>query len=226
MAMTYPGSDKKYKVEVAKVGFHLAEDDFEIVIRDGYGRVKRRLKKYDCFYDKDGNFYFTLEDLRPGPYYAYFRGSYEDLDYDKQRRVFTDAQLLLEVDMPAHRRCRRRHVVRYTEVWTVSVDGIDYLADCDGRYIMTSDGKRIAFTSDVTKKVDNMGRVQMKMTGEEFLQKWEGKNPNDEIDTVPEMLEAARGIRDDETIHHHTEEQIDDYLDEEAATNDDIDEMF
>ena len=66
----------------------------------------------------------------------------------------------------------------------------------------------------------------MKMKGEEFLQKWEGKNPNGEIDTIPEMFDAAQGISDEETIHEHTEHQIEEELEEEAATNEDIDEMF
>lgn len=66
----------------------------------------------------------------------------------------------------------------------------------------------------------------MKMKGDEFLKKWEGRDPNGVVDTVPEMEDVLKGISDDETVHEHTDEQIDDKLEEEAATNDDIDEMF
>ena len=62
--------------------------------------------------------------------------------------------------------------------------------------------------------------------GDEFLKKWEGRDKNGEIDTIPEMFDAARGISDDETIHEHTDEQIEDKLEEDAATDADIDEMF
>lgn len=48
----------------------------------------------------------------------------------------------------------------------------------------------------------------MKMTGDEFLQFIEGTNPDGKIDTIPEMMAAAQGISDDETIQHEVQEQI------------------
>ena len=48
----------------------------------------------------------------------------------------------------------------------------------------------------------------MKMTGDEFLQFIEGTNPDGKIDTIPEMMSAAQGISDDETIQDDVQEQI------------------
>ena len=98
--------------------------------------------------------------------------------------------------------------MQYEQVWTVSIDGADYLADRDGNYVYTSDGKRIQFTNATSEYVENMGKVIMNMTGEEFLQKWEGRNPNGVIDTVPEMFDAARGISDETTIREEIEEEV------------------
>lgn len=233
----YPGMDVKFMVETFFDDFQLTEDDFEIKVMDPYGRT-RTLQKDDCFWDTDGRYYITLEKLLRGTYHAYFRGSYEDDDYDKQQAVVTDAQRLLTVPSPAlacgcekeyigKDNCRCRHRVRYTLVWTVSIDGDDYLCDCDGKYILTSDGKRICFKSDKAKQIEEMGKVRLDtLTGEQFKQLIEGRNPNNEIDTLPEMLDAAQGISDEETIHEHTEHQIEQELEEEAATNEDIDEMF
>lgn len=38
------------------------------------------------------------------------------------------------------------------------------------------------------------------MTGDEFKKYIEQRNPNGEIDTLPEVLKALKGLRDDETI--------------------------
>ena len=116
--------------------------------------------------------------------------------------------------------------MKYEQVWSVSIDGADYLADCDGRYVLTAEGYRIQFSNDVSEIVEDMGKVKMKMTGDEFLKKWEGRDPNGVVDTIPEMEDVMHGISDEETIHEHTEHQIEEELEEEAATNEDIDEMF
>jgi len=114
--------------------------------------------------------------------------------------------------------------VHYEQVWSVSVDGEDYLADCNGDYVYTSDGKRIQFTNNLSQIIENdMGKVKMKMTGDEFLQLIEGRNPDDTIDTLPEMLDAAR---DQQTIKGDVQEQIDENEQENEATDSDIDEIF
>ncbi len=207
--MIYPGTDLKFRITTTQPDFDLSRDDFEIKIKDRYGRVRYDLTKADCFWDDQGNWYFVMDDVKTGIYFAWFHGRYEDEDYDDQRRDFTDVQELCRVnyhDMPP--RCHHRHVVQYEQVWTVSIDGEDYLADCDGNYVLTSDGNRICFKSNKEQIIDDMGKVRMKMTGDEFLQFMEGRNPDGTIDTIPEMMDAARGISDDETIQHDVQEQI------------------
>lgn len=229
--------DVKYQVTTEWPDFQLTEDPFEIVVKDRFGRIVRNMKKDDLFWDSDGRYYFTLENVRRGIYYAYFKGDYEDDDYDKQRAVVTDYQKLLEVPScvrdchcensnftPSYKYC---HEVHYQMVFTVSIDGDDYLCGSDGKYILTSDGKRICFKSDKAQQIDDMGKVRLKtMTGDEFKQFIEGRNPDGDIDTVPEMMDAMQGISDQETIQQDVNEQIEDYMEEECATNEDIDEMF
>ena len=60
------------------------------------------------------------------------------------------------------------------------------------------------------------------MTGEEFLLLVEGKNPNNEIDTLPELMDAMQGISDDTTVV----EEIEEKQEENEAGDDDIDEIF
>ena len=226
--MIYPGTDLKFRITTTQPDFQFSEDSFEIRIVDQYGRLWRTVTKSDCFWDDQGNWYFTMDNPRRGVYTAAFLGRYEDEDYDDQRRDFADVQELCRVGYLGgprrHRKCR--HVVQYEQVWTVSVDGEDYLADCDGRYVLTADGKRICFRSDKSQQIDDMGKVIMDMTGDEFLQLIEGRNPNGEIDTVPEMLDAARGIRDDETIQHDVDERIIEEVESQQAGHEDIDEIF
>lgn len=225
--MIYPGTDLKFRITTTQPDFNLSENNFEIKVKDQYGRVRQTVRKSDCFWDDHGNWYFVMDDVKTGIYFAWFHGRYEDEDYDDQRRDFTDVQELCRVnyhDMSP--RCHHRHVVQYEQVRTVSIDGEDYLADCDGNYVLTSDGNRICFKSDKEQIIDDMGKVRMKMTGDEFLQFMEGRDRNGEINTIPELMDAAHGISDDETIQHDVQEQIDEVLDENIATHGDIDEIF
>ena len=232
----YPGMDLKFQVTTEWPDFQLTEDNFEIIVIDPYQR-RRRIPKEDLFWDSDGRFYFTVEHLLTGVYRAVFKGSYEDDDYDEQRASVTDSQELVRVPSVAldkcckknklKDRCRCCHKVHYKLVTTVSIDGDDYLCGSDGKYIFTSDGKRICFKSDKRKQIENMGKVILEtMTGEEFKQFIEGYNPDGHIDTVPEMMRAAQGISDDETIQHDVDERIDDSLQQNMGTHADIDEIF
>ena len=90
----YPGTDRKFMVTTTQEDFLLVDDDFEITVIDPYRR-QRRIAKQDCFFDSDGRYYFTLERTLRGTYYAWFKGWYEDDDYDEQTRQFTDASCLL-----------------------------------------------------------------------------------------------------------------------------------
>lgn len=226
--MIYPDTDLKFRITTTQPDFNLSEDNFEIKVEDQYGRVKYHLTKSDCFWDDQGNWYFVMDDVKTGIYFAWFHGRYEDEDYDDQRRDFTDVQELCRVNyhaMPP--RCRHRHVVQYEQVWTVSVDGEDYLADCDGNYVLTSDGNRICFKSNKSQEIDDMGKVRMKMTGDEFLQFMEGRNPDGEVNTIPEMMAAMDGISDEDgkTIKDEIQQEIDEEFDEntpERVTPEDL----
>ena len=225
----YPGGDLKFQLWTEIEDFFLTEDDFKVIVRDHLGRIVARITKNDCFYDADGRFYFTLERVQEGRYEALFEGEYEDDDFDKQKRTVTDRQFLCAVGRyrrPRMEFSQRCHEVHYRMVWAVSIDGADYLADCDGRYIYTSDGKRIQFSNNVSEQIEDMGKIKMKMTGEEFLQKWEGRSKDGTINTVPELFDSMEGIHDDETVQQDVNEQIDEYMNEEAAEDSDIDEMF
>ena len=239
--MIYAGSDLKFRITSKKDDLKLSECDFRIVIKNRWGQAKFSIMKDDCFFDSDGNFYFTVEGIRQGMFFAYFSGGYEDEDYDKQYRAITDVQYLITIvsenynnskmcpcvlPVYEHPHDHSKHCVEYEQVWTVSVDGGDYLADCDGNYIYTSDGKRIQFTNNASQKNEDMAKVKIQMTGDEFKQLVEGVNPNGEIDTIPEMKRALEGISDDETVKDDVDEQIDESLQQNMATQADIDEIF
>lgn len=233
----YPGMDLKIQVTTEFLDFHITDDDFEITIKNRWGQIKQTIKRDDCFWDADGRFYFTMENVKRGTYYAYFKGTYEDDDYDKQKATVTDYQPLVQVpDCGCNKSqtsnlqpqtCGCSHKVHYQIVWTVSIDGDDYLAGSDGKYILTSDGCRIAFKNPKRKQIENMGKVYLDtMTGEEFKQFIEGRNPDQRIDTVPEMMDALHGISDDETVQQDVNEQIEEGLEQNKGTEADIDEIF
>ena len=222
-----PGTDLKFRVTTTKEDFSLARDEFNIVIKNRYGRVTHRITKNDCFYDSEARWYFTVPNIAEGGHYAVFVGAYEDDDYDEQKRMWSDRQPLF-VGREGCMMTRRRAMhpqgcpVHYEQVWVVSIDGADYLADCNGEYIYTSDGKRIQFSNSLSNEIEDDMKIKMKMTGEEFLRQWEGRSENGKMDTVPELYDAMRGINDTKTV----KEEIDDQVTEDQATHSDIDELF
>lgn len=230
--MIYPGTDLKFRVTTEIPDFHLSEDAFSIVVKDKYFRTVAAITKNDCFYDDQGNWYFTLSKVRSGWYYAYFTAQREDEDFDDQLAQYKDSQLLCVVGYCKRHAplipdcCRCRHKVHYEQVWSVSIDGADYLADCDGKYVYTSDGKRIQFTNATSDYVEDMGKIKMQMTGDEFLQFMEGRDKNGKINTIPEMFDAAQGISDDETIPQKIQQEIDENEQENEASDEDIDQIF
>ena len=135
--MIYPGTDLKFRITTEIPDFQLSEDGFEIVVRDKYRRTVARIGKDGCLCDDQGNWYFTLEKVRSGWYYAFFTAQRGDEDYDDQRARYNDSQPLCVVGYchchaPRLHDCDRgRHKVHYEQVWTASVDG----ADCDDKTI-------------------------------------------------------------------------------------------
>ena len=222
-----PGTDLKFRVTTTKEDFNLARDDFNIVIKNQYGRVTHRILKGDCFYDSEARWYFTVPNIKEGEHFAVFVGCYEDDDFDRQKRIWTDRQKLFvgrEGCMMTERRARHPQgcPVSYEQVWVVSVDGADYLADCNGEYVYTSDGKRIQFSNSLSNEIEDDMKVKMKMTGDEFLKLMEGKEPNEQVNTIPELMDAMQGISDDRTIIEEIEEQ----QEENEASDADIDSIF
>ncbi len=71
-----------------------------------------------------------------------------------------------------------------------------------------------------------MGKVKLKMTGEQFLQLIEGKDPNGAVNTIPELMQVMTGVDDQETIPQRIQDEIDDNEEENEATDSDIDEIF
>lgn len=222
-----PGTDLKFRVTTTKEDFNMARDDFNIVIKNSYGRVTHRILKNDCFYDSEARWYFTVPNIAEGKHYAVFVGCYEDDDFDRQKRIWHDRQPLFvgrEGCMMTHRRVIHPAScpVSYEQVWAVSVDGADYLADCNGEYVYTADGKRIQFSNSLSNEIEDDMKIKMKMTGDEFLKLMEGKEPNEEVNTIPELMDAMRGISDDSTVIDEIEEK----QEENEASDNDIDEIF
>lgn len=222
-----PGTDLKFRVTTTKDDFSLVADLFNIVIKNRWGRVVARVLKGDCFQDSEGRWYFTVENIQEGEHYAIFVGAITDTDYGKQKRMWNDRQPLFiggegccaegrPMPMPDD------SPVKYEQVWTVNLDTGEYLADSDGNFVYTGDGKRIMFGG--ISLADS--KVRMQMTGDEFLQLIEGRNPNGTIDTLPEMLDAARGISDEETIPKKIQGEIVESDEENEASDDDIDSIF
>lgn len=195
--MNYAGSDLKFMVAMQIAGFTLATDSFVIVVKNGYGRVVRQIPRSECFFDSDQRPYFTLENMQNGIYFAIFLGGVADDDYTKQTAIVTDYQYLTTVGGVA-RSPEQGHQVRYTQVQVESVDTASYLADMDGNYILTSDGKRIEL--NVNNPIESMSKVQLQMTGNQFKQLIEGRSQDGTVNTVPEVLDTMSGIPDTETV--------------------------
>lgn len=125
--MTYPGTDLKFRITTEIPDFQLSEDDFEIVVKDRYGRTVARLAKEDCFHDGQGNWYFTISKARSGWYYAFFTAYRKDSDYGDQTAAYNDSQPLCvvgycEKHAPVIRDCDEgSHKVHYEQVLDVSV---------------------------------------------------------------------------------------------------------
>ena len=155
MDMIHEGSDLKFAVKTDIAGFTLTDNDFSIVVKNRWGQVKYAIEKDEMFQDQEGNWYFTLENVRRGTYYAVLTAVSPDDDYDKSARRIVDRRQLCEVAAGFGRVGSRATVangcqghkdgvpVEYRQVWTVNLDDGEYLADKDGHLIYTGDGKRI-----------------------------------------------------------------------------------
>lgn len=148
--MIYSGSDLKFSVKIIANGFSMDEDNFFIRVKNQWGQTKYIIQKEDMFQDDNGGWYFTMEDVHRGVYYAVLSADFQDDDYDKFTRTVTNQQYLCSVDscgcntkQSSDCDCTSGMEVAYRQVWTINVDGGTYLADKDGNLILTEDGKRI-----------------------------------------------------------------------------------
>ena len=148
--MTYTGADAKFRITAIDERLDLDGQDFTITVKNRWGAVAYKVKKDECFQDSEESWYFTLESVPNGVYYAYFMASVPDEDYDKQTATVTDEQYLTSVGVcdchanDTYCGCHDdSHAVIYEEVYTVNLDDGTYLADKDGNLILTSDGARI-----------------------------------------------------------------------------------
>lgn len=222
-----PGTDLKFSVTATKENFSLDDDQFNVVIKNRWGRVVARMLKSDCYQDSEGKWYFNVENAQEGEHYAVFIGVIADADYGKQKRMWHDSQMLFigregccaaeGRPMPKPEDCP----VSYEQVWTVNLSDGEYLADRDGNFVYTSDGQRISFSD----RSSTDGKVRMQMTGDEFLQLIEGREPNSEINTIPELMDAMQGISDDTTVKEEIEEQVDEDT-PERVTKEDLDNFL
>lgn len=203
--MIYPETDLKLRLTATIDGFSLTDDKFEIIIKNRWGRLSATITKDECFQDSEDRWYFTVENVKAGVYYATFIGFMSDKDYSKGERVFTDCQPIYEVGSVCcgsfyQSSCQCEHQVQYKQVYTVNLDDGTYLADVNGEPILAADGHRIRFrdaaTNESTHGTDPQNRLNM--TFDEFKTKIEGTTDNGVTDTVPEMeqsiatLEAAK----------------------------------
>lgn len=152
--MNYAESDLKFKITTTIDSFTLADDDFEISIKNWLGQTKYTVSKENCFVDSDGNYYFALYGVSNGTLYAYFRGVVADEDLVERKRNITDEQKLCSVGQcdcgcqtSATSKCTCTHYVEYTQVYTSSISGVEYLCDSEGNYITDSEGNRIEFSN-------------------------------------------------------------------------------
>lgn len=219
-----PGTDLKFSVTATKENFSLDDDQFNVVIKNRWGRVVARMLKSDCYQDSEGKWYFNVENIQEGEHFAVFVGVIADTDYGKQKRMWHDSQMLFvgregcigteSRPTPHGDDCP----VSYEQIWTVNLADGEYLADRYGNFVYTSDGQRISFSD----RSSSDGKVRMSMTGDEFLKLIEGREPNSEINTIPELMDAMQGISDDTTVKEEIEEQVDEDT-PERVTKEDLD---
>lgn len=158
--MIYPGTDLKFRVTADIAGFSIGDGEFGITVLDQYGRTRYNIVKDECFQDSEGRWYFTLSNARRGIYSARFTATIPDADYDALHRQYVDLQPLVAVGYcgcfsTPHGCCRKEQQVQYEQVWTANLDDGTYLADADGRLILTADGARIKINPDTNNDDDN-----------------------------------------------------------------------
>lgn len=227
--MIYPHTDLKFRITITASDFNQRSNPWGLRIIDRFGREIQNLAKKDFIRDSEGRFYFDMKNVLTGEYKAITTIGIPDEDFTTGYQQRTDAQIFLHVNMcMCHPMCGCHCTtdgmeVLIERVWTVNIDGGDYLAESDGTPILDSNGEKIYFRNYIDDEDETtMAPVKLNMTGEEFKRLIEGEIPDGKIDTIPEMVRAMTGIDDDTTI----KEDVQDQMDEQQADHSDIDEIF
>lgn len=212
--MIYSGTDLKYKVTATWDGFDMSMDDFSLSIENRFGIVVSTIAKEDMFIGTDSNYYFVIEGLKSGIYYAQFTAGKSDTDYSDSVQHVVNRQFLVAIGTEYTEDGSDSTdglTVVYERVWTVSVNGEIYLTDSEGNYITDVNGNYIILTRTGT---ETSSFVRLSMTGDQIKELLEGTNSDGKINTIPEVMEAMSGFSDDTSYGISTEENISDMMDE------------
>ena len=224
--MIHPHTSLKFRILITVQDFDQKRHQWTLVIKDQFHRVVANMVPSMFLRDTEGNYYFTLQADTAGlRYFAATTAKIPDGDYPDGFMAITDYQPLCSVGIRGSRRnpavppqvpprpCPHHGTdgmeVVFTRVFTKSIDDVDYLCDEDGNFILTSDGRKIAFLKpQIDYNYQDMADVRLNMTGEKFKELIEGNDPNGQINTLPEVINAMNGISDDTTIKQDVEQQI------------------
>ena len=231
--MIHPHTDLKFRITITASDFNQRRDPWHLRVIDKFYRVYADMDRKDFLRDSEGRFYFNMKDVSTGEYRAITMIGIPDDDFTTGYQQRTDAQVFLHVGLHG---CQNRKCgcdcttdgmqVLIERVWSVSIDGEDYLCDCDGNPILTADGEKIYFINDITEEDETMGKKYLNMKFDEFKKLIEGNEPNSEVNTIPELMHAMQGISDDTTIKQDVEQQMGEHDTENEATDSDIDSIF
>lgn len=209
--MINAGTDLKYRVETEIAGFNLSDNNFTITVSNRWGQVLKIIRKADMLFDSFGNYYFTLEAVPTGVYYAKLAARREDEDFTDGIQTIVDQRYLVSVgteESMVRQSENDGSTVAYIRVWTVNlVDGV-YLADVYGNPIVDANGNRIRLTDNTSMTAS----VKLNMTAGQLKQLLEGHTANGKIDTIPEMMDSLGGMGDDTEFSVASDHDIDDMM--------------
>lgn len=225
--MIYPHTDLKFRITITASDFSQENDDWSLRIIDRFNREVADFAKNEFFRDSLGNWYFDMPNVLTGEYRAITTIGIPDDDFNKQLQMRTDCQKFLWVNMPEKPCGCGGHTdgmrVVIERVYVISVDDGDYLADAEGDYILTGDGKRIQFNVEYQPK-QAMAKVQLNMSGDDFKKLIEGNEPNSEVNTIPEVMAVMQGISDSTTVKRKIDEEVEPKMD--GVTQEQFDAIF
>ena len=211
--MIYPHTDLKFRITITASDFNQRSNPWTLRVIDRFNRERLNMERKDFMRDSLGRFYFDMKDVLTGEYRAITQIGIPDEDFNDGYQHRTDAQIFLHVNM-----CNCHHdcgchcqtdgmEVLIERVYTINIDGGDYLADVNGTPILDSEGNKIYFINHIDEEDTDMPPVKLNMTGEEFKKLIEGDEPNSEVNTIPEVMRVMQGISDDTTVKQEIKDE-------------------